>query len=145
MKNKIIISLTLILGVTFSTIGIVHVYAGEPTANYEDTKYNFRFLKGNPYDETDSRMKYTKSYYYMKSTENNTSYEAWARSKGKDVSGGHYYTIKKNYSGKKLLYNLAVEKTFLGIGTPFVTIGAKKNAAGHANGKWSPDYDPKSP
>ncbi|MEI4791070.1 hypothetical protein WAX46_12560 [Bacillus sp. FJAT-53060] len=145
MKNKIIITLILILGVTFSTIGIVHVYAGEPTANYKDTNYNFRFLKGNPYDETTSRTKYTKSYYYMYSTKNNTSYEAWARSKGKDVSGGHYYTIKKNYVGKKLLYNLAVEKTFLGIGTPNVTIGAKKNAAGHAYGKWSPDYDPNSP
>ena len=145
MKNKIIITLTLILGVTFSTIGIVHVYAGEPTGNYKDTNYNFRFLKGNPYDETTSRTKYTKSYYYMYSTKNNTSYEAWARSKGKDVSGGHYYTIKKNYSGKKLLYNLADEKTFLGLGYPPVTIGAKKNAAGHAYGKWSPDYDPKSP
>ncbi|MFE5473308.1 hypothetical protein [Bacillus safensis] len=145
MKNKIIISLTLILGVIFSTIGIVHVYAGEPTADYEDTKYNFRFKKGNPYDETYARKKYTKSYYYMYSSKNNTSYEAWARSKGKDVSGGHYYTIKKNYKGKKLLYNLAVEKTFLGIGTPFVTIGAKKNAAGYANGLWSPDYDRNSP
>ncbi|MBY4603119.1 MULTISPECIES: hypothetical protein [Bacillus] len=145
MIKKLITTLTLILGLSLSAIGIMHAYAGEPTGNYADSKYNFRFLKGNPYDETKSRTKFNKSYYYMFNTENNTSYEAWARSHGKDVSGGHYYTIKKNYYGKKLLYNLAVEKSLWGLGTPSVTIGAKKNAAGHANGVWSPDYDPNSP
>ncbi|MED4702478.1 hypothetical protein ABEU80_12600 [Bacillus velezensis] len=145
MIKKLITTLTLVLGLSLSTIGIMHAFAGEPTANYKNSDYNFRFLKGNPYDETKSRTKFTDSYYYMFNTENNTSYEAWARSRGKDVSGGHYYTIKKNYYGKKLLWNLAVEKTWFGLGTPSVTIGAKKNAAGHAYGKWSPDYDPNSP
>ncbi|MCY7769289.1 hypothetical protein MOF38_00380 [Bacillus haynesii] len=144
--KKITTVLTLLLGLSLSTIGIIHAYAsGPPTGNYQDTPYKFRFLKGNPYDETDPRRKYNKSYYYMYNTENNTSYTVWARSENKDASGGHYYTIKKNYYGKQLLYNLAVEHSWWGLGSPDVTIGAKKNAAGHANGVWSPDYDRKSP
>lgn len=70
MIKKLITTLTLVLGLSLSTIGIMHAYAGEPTANYKNADYNFRFLKGNPYDETKSRTKFTDSYYYMFNTEN---------------------------------------------------------------------------
>ncbi|MBT2574923.1 hypothetical protein J7E26_13320 [Bacillus sp. ISL-51] len=134
MKKKVFI-FALIMGMSFTLIGINKVFATTPKDM--NASYHFGFLKGNPYDETRKLTKYTRSAVYQRVTDINISYTSWVKANGHDASHGHNYTVRKK--GVVLMTNYALED-FGTRGTVSASIAAKKDGNGHSNGVWSSDY-----
>ncbi|PFC89484.1 hypothetical protein CN272_07250 [Bacillus anthracis] len=126
----------------FLVAGLALVGMSAISNNYAsaDGRYNidyhneYRFY--SPNDRTYSAQKWTTSAYLMDCTSMSgiSEFTAYAMSKGTDVSGGRYYTVK---NGSDIaLWNKAVENYGKGVSA---WINAQKYANGSAYGSWQPD------